>query len=385
MRTAPGRRSGGWRAVIFLITISTTISCGGGDDGAGPVEPDPNAIKIATLVPGGERAKSPSWSPDGSTMAYTKDVRDNPQQGIYTVNVFAIPSKGGTQTKLSNQTDNADASTPVWSPDGASILFSASKSGDPFYQTDRDLWIVPATGGTPIECSTLPADSDPIHPDDYYDAAAREWSPDGDWILFDSWTWPGYPCCDASRSFLVPPTGGYPQDLSVTLPGRALGGGTWSPDGTMIACTAVTPGSDDTDIYLVSLAGGTPTLLVGTPDAEGGPCWSTDGSLIAYAVLANGAASIWTVPVAGGSPTKLMNGGGLLSPDWRYLAISSVEGDVSRLTVVPVGGTPTKVAQVDYQHAWYPSWSPDGTKIAFVTGSGGIAVASNLPDADRAR
>jgi dipeptidyl aminopeptidase/acylaminoacyl peptidase len=144
MHTPPGRRGGGCLALLTL-TILTFISCGG-NEGTTPTEPDPDAIKITTLVPGGERAKSPRWSPDGNTVAYTKDIRDDPQMGIYTVNVFVISSKGGAQTKLSNQTDNADASSPIWSPDGVSMIFSAPKSGDPFYQTDRDLWIVPRSG-----------------------------------------------------------------------------------------------------------------------------------------------------------------------------------------------------------------------------------------------
>lgn len=212
-----------------------------------------------------------------------------------------ISAKGGSQTQFSNQTHNADAGAPIWSPDGTSIVFSAPRSSDDF-QTDRDLWIVPATGGAPTECATLPADGDPLHPDDTYQALARDWSPNGTMILFDSPTRPGAQCCEW-RNFLVSRGSGFPQDLSAALPGKVLSGGVWSPDGTEIACCGVTAGSDDSDIYVVPVAGGTPTLLVGTPAAEASPAWSPDGNSVAYSSFVNGQYTVWVVSAAGGTPT----------------------------------------------------------------------------------
>lgn len=397
MPTAPCGRDGRYLAVVSVILIATLMNCGGGDDGTVPVVPDPNAIKITTLVSsegGSAFARSPSWSPDGNTVVFTKAVEGpSPLGGLRrTDNVFTVSAKGGKQTQLSSQTGGADAEWPLWSPDGASILFSAAKSNDPFYQTDRDLWVIPATGGTPIEVATLPADNDPLHPDDYYDTLARCWSPDGSMILFDSPRRPNAQCCEW-RNFLVPSSGGTPQDVSTTLPGKVLVGGSWSPDGAQIACTGATSGSDDTDIFIVPVAGGTPTPLVGTSATEGTPDWSPDGNSIAYSSFLNGKSSIWVVPAAGGTPIKLAEFssvyliGSLWSPDGRYIACSSAPtSDASKLWIVPAGGgTPIKVAEVDYQHAWHPAWSPDGKKIAFVTGSGGIAVASNLPDPSNGR
>lgn len=384
MRTAPGRRDHR-RLILFSLTLLFgQVSCGGGDDGSRPLEPDPNAIKFTTLVPGGEFASSPSWSPDGNTVAFTKAIDAPSALGRRrTNNVFVISATGGSQTQLSSQTDGADAARPVWSPDGQNIVFSAHRSGDPTdYFGDRDLWIVPATGGASTEIETLPADNDPLHRDDHYDALVREWSPDGSLILFDSPRRPGQQWSEW-RGFLVPVGGGYPQDLAAALSDKALLGGTWSPDGTRIACSGVTTGSDDSDIYLVSVAGGTPTPLVATEASEGSPDWSPDGSSITYSSLFNGESSVWVISAAGGTPTKLVDGRGVpvWSPDGRFIACESFTGGASSLWIVPAaGGTPTRLAQVDFQHAWYPSWSPDGRKLAFVTGSKGLVVASNLPD-----
>ena len=63
----------------------------------------------ATLLAAFEAAAGPpSWSPDGSTIAYAADGA-----------VYAIPSAGGTPTRLSD-----DGLAPAWSPDGTLIAFS---------------------------------------------------------------------------------------------------------------------------------------------------------------------------------------------------------------------------------------------------------------------
>jgi Tol biopolymer transport system component len=63
----------------------------------------------------------------------------------------------------------AEDGKPTWSPDSGQIAFDSERSGN------KDIWIIPATGGTAIPLTTDPADDD--------DAA---WSPLGDEIAFGS-------------------------------------------------------------------------------------------------------------------------------------------------------------------------------------------------------
>ena len=70
----------------------------------------------------------PSWSPDGTQIAVTRE------DGI-----VLLPVADGLPQVLTGGPD----SSPAWSPDGNWIAFSSSRNGR------RDIWIVPAAGGTP--------------------------------------------------------------------------------------------------------------------------------------------------------------------------------------------------------------------------------------------
>ncbi len=70
------------------------------------------------------------WSPDGSTL-----VADSITDGIYLVD----PVTGATSEELV-QTEGAQGSEPVFSPDGTRILYADLRSGD------RDLWSMALDG-----------------------------------------------------------------------------------------------------------------------------------------------------------------------------------------------------------------------------------------------
>jgi WD40 repeat protein len=83
------------------------------------IGPDGNGLARVTTDPAND--VSPSWSPDGSKVAFASGRDGNGE--IYTIN-----ADGTGETRL---TDNAAVDTsPAWSPDGSKIAFSTNRDGN---------------------------------------------------------------------------------------------------------------------------------------------------------------------------------------------------------------------------------------------------------------
>jgi dipeptidyl aminopeptidase/acylaminoacyl peptidase len=98
------------------------------------------ALRQMTKTPGVEM--DPVVSPDGKSIAYIATTR--PVTTIDSVaedaHVFVVPMSGGPPRELNHALDRRSAS-PVWAPDGASVLFTASDHGKTL------IYRVPADGG----------------------------------------------------------------------------------------------------------------------------------------------------------------------------------------------------------------------------------------------
>ena len=119
---------------------------------------------------------SPAPSPDGSKVAMI--LSKSGAVDLYVADVDGSHLRQLTKSKT-------DESSPCWSPDGKWICFAGK------INERRQLWKVPATGGTPVRIPTSGV-SNPSEPD---------WSPDGKWIVFTA-QMGGFEIC------VVPATGG---------------------------------------------------------------------------------------------------------------------------------------------------------------------------------
>ena len=186
---------------------------------------------------------APSWSPDGTRIAFGSD-RDG-RYGIYVMHSDGTHSRRILVSKLGD-------AAPSWSPDGREIVFSRGASG---------IYVMRADGAHVRRLTHAPFASD-IDP---------AWSPDGTRIAFVRKQGGG------SAVFVVRPDGKgvcelTPLQASTVSPA-------WSPDGAMLAYSAGT--GSGFGISVVNADGTHRHAL--TPQAlDFHPVWSPDGRRIAF-------------------------------------------------------------------------------------------------------
>src|SRR5437879_8972017 len=121
------------------------------------------------------RIAEPEISPDGKWVAYTVSTPDmDANRGMS--NIWVVPTAGGAAMQL---TQSGHDSSPVWSPDGKTLAFLSSRSGE------SQVYLLSMVGGEAHTLTKLSTGADMV-----------KWSPDGKTIAFRSSV---YPDC-ASRS-----------------------------------------------------------------------------------------------------------------------------------------------------------------------------------------
>jgi Tol biopolymer transport system component len=107
---------------------------------------------------------NPQYSPDGARIAFTSS-----RSG--TLQIWICDSDGSNPVQLTHFID-ADAGTPRWSPDGRYIAFDLFQTGT---ESNSDIYVISAQGG-PVRCITPEKSTEDM----------PSWSHDGKWIYFES-------------------------------------------------------------------------------------------------------------------------------------------------------------------------------------------------------
>ena len=190
-------------------------------------------------------------------------------------------------------------------------------------------------------------------------------SPDGRWLAYEVGWWEG-------EGIWVTNAAGDQRQLMSTDVAGGDASWKWSAHGATLLAT------DGHEVFAVDPFDASRTPL-GTGRSVSALAGSTDGSLVAF----SDRSSVWTVPSDGGGVSTLVfdHDGSVgaidWSPDGTRLAVDISGPSFNSITVVDLAaGTPTTIAEGSFPRRWTPSpalpvWSPDGSRIAYVTAQSG--------------
>ncbi|MGA7220569.1 MAG: hypothetical protein WBX38_19800 [Candidatus Sulfotelmatobacter sp.] len=256
-------------------------------------------------------------------------------------------------------TDASHFEAPNWSRDGTYFIFNR----------EGHIERLPVAGGSP---STIDTGAQ-IHCNNDHGI-----SPDAKWLAISDQSQSDH----QSSVYLLPIGGGAPRRVTRNSPSYWHG---WSPDGKTLAFVGQRNGNFD--IYTIPFAGGEETRLTTAKGLDDGPEYSPDGEYIYFNSERTGHMQIWRMHADGSEQEQITfdefnNWFPHISPDGKWMVFLSYAADVTghppnkdvrlRLMSVSEGKPGGKIAVLASLFGGQgtinvPSWSPDSSKVAFVS------------------
>jgi len=312
---------------------------------------------------------APAWSPDGSSIAFLRQVGDGDHYLV-----LLIPALGGLERRLAEVTlaDTAQLAGPylAWLGDGKSLVITdtagAGKASALFLlsvQTGQRRQITfPAAGDIGDHCVSV--------------------SPDGSSLFFrraglrSEWSGKAYILkLDAGNSAPASP-------LEAPVNQCAA----WEPDGERVVYAS------GLGLWTVPVerSGAAPSLVVETGRGANWPDVARSANRIAYARKVGGDLELWKLNIdAAGEPSgaavKFASAwrdefNPSFSPDGSKVVFSAGRAETSEIwTCTRDGESCTQLTWTDNANTGDPSWSPDGRLIAYYSTLGGRARIYTIP------
>jgi Tol biopolymer transport system component len=210
-----------------------------GDIDAGSTSPlwvvNADGSGLAHLTADASNDYRPSWSPDGSKIAFVSRRDGNAE-------IYVMSADGTGQTNITNNA--ADDENPSWSPSSNTILFDSDRDGE----AGTQVYSMTSSGGS---VTPLLVGYDP------------EWSPSGDGFLF----------LRASQIWISSTADGSSVRQLTTDPNLHLTPG-WSPDASKVVFASSVSG--DEEIWTVNAADGSGAAQLTRDDK--GESWTPNWS-----------------------------------------------------------------------------------------------------------
>jgi dipeptidyl aminopeptidase/acylaminoacyl peptidase len=318
-----------------------------------------------------KRIGDPQISPNGKLVAFTVqtvDVAANKKP----VQVWIVPLEGGAPQQITR--DGESNQRPRWSPDSKRIAYLSDRAGS------SQIWMMDPDGRNTTQVTNLATEADghlfspdgknlvftsAVYPECGADDACNKKNLDAEKagkvkariyteLLYRHWnTWQGK---RRSHLLVIPVAGGTVRDLTPgqrDVPPFSLGGSDdydISPNGQEVCYSMnadpVPATSTDSDLYVVSIAGGQPVKITLTMGADSNPRYSPDGKYIAW---------------------RAQQRAGYESDRWRLMTLERSTGKVTNLT--------------ESLDRWVNSftWSPDSNRLFFTMNDRGRQAIQMMP------
>jgi Tol biopolymer transport system component/DNA-binding winged helix-turn-helix (wHTH) protein len=290
---------------------------------------------VRRIVDDPEYDVGPQWSPDGRKILFQTGRNGN-------FDVYEMNTDGTGQRNLTADYDKSDGA-PVWSLDGNNIAFSRRIEGK------SQIFVMDADGGNLKRVTNNSANNE-----------APCWSPDGSKLIFQTDR-------DGNLEIYVMSVDGELDQLT-DHPADDLSPD-WSPDGTKIAFSSNRNGKQH--IYVMNVDGSSLAQITNSAGQDTEPSWSADGKRIAFTSTRDGNSEIYVMNADGSNQTRLTNDPGVdryarSSPDGRILFISNREGQADIYVMDDMGENVARLTTIGASHA---AWAPDGRRVTFVSRS----------------
>lgn len=349
--------------LTFLILVLSAYSSASAQNRPFTID-DLMKIKTATQT---------AISPDGSQVLYVV-VDPDLKNSVENSDIWMVSASGGTPIKLTNGPKRDDS--PRWSPDGKQVAFISDREGT------SQIYLISPFGGEATKLTSVQTG-----------IISFAWSPDGKQIAYNV---PEGPTPDEAKKakerddtqvvsakpksvnlYVIDVASG--KERQLTHGEFVVDDLAWSPNGKEIAMTTqADPAAEygfQTNISVVSVEDGKIRSLVDRPGADRSPRWSPDGSQIAFESMDGhdsfiGQVFICLIPAGGGQSRNLSKSfdGDISSFSWaadgKSLFFEATRGVTTQLFSLSVdSGATTQITTGDKVFGGF-SFSANSSRMA---------------------